>query len=325
MSNKSIAVIACVLLTTTVARPAQTPKTGNLTEHRLDRLIRGLTRNDVTAQLTCVVELEQAVDNATPGDLVLLRKRAVPALKACIRRETTGRTGRPQVAAMMRRILEKILQAGVEPDPPTDLTARSQTLVGLIARLGDADETVKRRALTQLRWLKALGAPALPAARHLAANTTDKLTRRAAQVTVKALVSELWFAPGLADAASAPPDKKGDPHAIRKQLQDMVEKLIERLNKPPDRTRTRAMRQLAGMKASADAAIDKLTRIALDRKESRTIRKAAGMTIRTINIAKAEAEKWRRWQKKKKDAEARDRRRKSRSPGTSRSKSLSNR
>jgi len=318
MSNRSIAVIAYVLLTATVARPAQvpkTPKTGNLTEHRLDRLLRGLTRNDVTEQLTCVVELERAVDKATPEDLILLRKRAVPALKACIRRETIGRTGRPQVAAMMRRILEKILQAGVEPDPPTDLAARSQTVAALIGRLGDEDKPVKLRALAQLRRLKALGAPALPAIKHLAAGTTDKLTRRAAQITVKALVSELWFAPGLADAASAPPDKEVDPRAIRKQLQDLVEKLIERLNEPPDRTRMRALRQLAGMKASADAAINKFTRIALDRKESRIIRRAAAMAIRTINTAKAEAEKWRRWQKKKKTAEARDRRQK---PVTSR-------
>jgi len=317
MSNRFIAVIAYVLLTATVARPAQvpkTPKTGNLTEHRLDRLLRGLTRNDVTAQLTCVVELEQAVDKATPEDLVLLRKRAVPALKACIRRELTGRTGRPQVAAMMRRILEKILQAGVEPDPPTDLAARSQTVARLIARLADKDELVKRRALVLLRQLKALGAPALPAARHIAAGTTDKLTRRVAQATVKVLVTELWFAPGLADAGAAPPDKEVDPRAIHKQLQDLVEKLIERLNEPPDRTRIRAMRQLAGMKASADAAINKLTRIATDRKESRTIRKAAATAVRTINIAKAEAEKWRRWQNKKKAAEARDKRQK---PATS--------
>jgi hypothetical protein len=311
MSNKSIIVIACVLLTATVARPAQAPRTGNLTEHRLDRLIRGLTRNDVTAQLTCVVELEQAVDKATPQDLILLRKRAVPALKACIHRESIGRTGRPQVAAMMRRILEKIVQGGVEPDPPTDLDARSQTVAGLIGRLADKNELVKRRALVQLRRLKALGAPALPAVKHIAAGTKDKLTRRIAHATVKALVSELWFAPGLADAGAKPPDKKVDPRAIRKQLQDLVEKLIERLNKPPDPARLRAMRQLAGMKASAEAAISKLTKIALDRKETRTIRKAAGTTIRTINIAKAEAEKWHQWQKKKKAAEARDRRKKS--------------
>ena len=314
MSNRFIAVIAYVLLTTTVARPAQAPKTlktGNLTEHRLDRLIRGLTRNDVTAQLTCVVELEQAVEKATPGDLVLLRKRAVPALKACIHRESIGRTGRPQVAAMMRRILDKILQAGVEPAPPTDLTARSQTVARLIARLGDKDKLVKRRALVVLGGLKALGAPALPAARHIAAETTDKLTRRIAQATVKALVSELWFAPGLSGAAAAPPDKEVDPRAIRKQLQDLVEKLIERLNKPPDSTRLRAMRQLAGMKASADAAIDKLTRIATGRKEPGGIRKAAATAFRTINTAKAEAEKSRQWQKKKKAAEARDKRQKS--------------
>jgi len=134
-------------------------------------------------------------------------------------------------------------------------------------------------------------------------------------LSIVSLESELWFAPGLADAASAPPDKEVDPLAIRKQLQDLIEKLIERLNEPPDRTRMRALRQLAGMRASADAAIDKLTRIALDRKESRIIRKAAAMAIRTINTAKAEAEKWRRWQKKKKAAEARDRRQK---PVTSR-------
>jgi len=315
MSNRYIAVITYVLLTVAVARPAQVPKTGNLTEHRLDQLLRGLTRNDVTAQLTCVVQLEQAVDKATPQDLVLLRKRAVPALKACIRRETIGRTGRPQVAAIMRRILEKILQGGVEPDPPTDLTARSQTVAGLIVRLGDKDKPVKLRALAQLRRLKALGAPALPAARHLAAGTKDKLIRQAAQITVKALVSELWFAPGLVDAAAEPPDKEVDPRAISKQLQDLVENLIKRLNEPPDRTRLRAMRQLAGMKASADTAIKKLTRIAMDRKEPRTIRAVAATAVRTINSAKAEAEKWRRWQEKKKAAEVRDKRQK---PVTSR-------
>ncbi len=315
MSNRSIVVIACVLLTAAVARPAQAPKTRGLTQHRLDQLLHGLTRNDVTAQLTSVVELEQAVDKATPQDLLLLRKRAVPAIQACIRRETIGRTGRPQVAAMMRRILEKILKAGVEPDPPTDLVARSQTVADLIVRLGDKDRSVKLRAMTQLRGLKALGAPALPVAKHLAAGAADKLTRRAAQVTVRALVSELWFAPDLAAVDAAEPDKKVDPIAIRKQLQNLVEKLIERLNKPPDRMRIRAMRQLAGMKASADAAIKKLTGIARDRKESGSIRQAAATAIRTINIAKAEAEKWRQWQEKKKAAEARGRRNK---PGASR-------
>jgi|GEM_PF-3335213 len=313
MSKRFIVVIVCVLSTTIAARPAQVakkPKARNLTEHRLDMLLRGLNRNDVTAQLTSVVQLEHAVDNATPQDLILLRNTAVPMLKACIRRESIGRTGRPEIAAIMRRILKKILRGDAEPDPPTDLTARSQTTARLIAQLSDKDELVKRRALVLLRRLKAMGTPALPAARHIAANTTDKLTRQVAQATVRAMVSELWFAPGLARAEAAPPDKKVDPLAIRKQLQDLVEKLIERLNKPPDPMRMRAMRQLAGMKASADAAIGKLTRIATDRKESRTIRKTAATAARTINTATAEAEKWRRWQEKKKTTEARNKRHK---------------
>ena len=322
MSDKSIVVIACVLLGGVVASFPQAAKAGGLTEHRLDYLIRGLTRNDVTAQLTCVVELEQAVDRATPQDLVLLRKRAVPALKACIRRELTGRTGRPQIAAMMRRILGKILHAGVEPDPPTDLEARSQTVAGLIERLSDKNERelVKRRALVSLRGLKALGAPALPAVRSVAADSSDKLTRRIAAATVKALAAELWFAPDLAGAAARPADKKVDPIAIRKQLEALIAKLIERLDKPPDPARMRAMRQLAGMKASADAAVKKLTKIALDRKESGAIRKAAAMTVRTIKLAKDDAEKWRRLQKKKKDAKARDKRKKTGSPETTQPK-----
>jgi len=308
MSNKPISMIACLLFTLAFACPAQGAepgKTGNLTEQRLTRLLRGMNRNDANEQLTCVVELEQAVDRATPEDLALLRTRAVPALKAGIHRETRGRMGRPQVATMMQRILSKILNAGIEPDPPTDLAARSQTVARLIGQLRDKDELVKRRALAQIRQLKTLGGPTLPAVKHLAENTKDKLTRQAAQATVKTLTSELWFDPGSATARAAPPSQEVDPQAIRAQLQDLVKRLIERLGKPPDSLRMRALRQLAVMKASGDAAIDKLTKIALDRKETKTIRRAAGMTIRVIIAAKAEAAKWREWQKKK-AAEARD-------------------
>ena len=278
-------------------------RSGKLTPQRLASLIRSLHQNDPAEQVMAVVELEKAADKATAEDLALLRKVLVPELKRGIRREL-GMLGRPQVAMRMQALHDRIVNEGKEPQKPTDLTANSQILAEAIAQLAATDEPARRRAMTRIRSLKALGAPALPAVKHLAETAKDELTVKAAKLTAKWTTHELWFSPSVADIKAAPPQKL-DPAVIEEFLKTLVKQLTEKLDDPSPTVRTRSMRQLAGMKASAAVALKKLNKIALDRSASNIERKTAGLTIRAITTAQVEGAEWHKWKAKQDAAEAR--------------------
>jgi len=232
--------------------------------------IRGVYSDDSAERITSTVELTKHAEHA---------KAALPHLEACLDREEE-----PGIRDLMRDAIRRIKAAdGQAIGKPTDTRAAAARLAEVVEQLRDNDPAAKRRAATALRLMGVFAYPVLGELRSVAESHADKLTARTAATAVKMIEAQLWF------QSEAPPKKAGDAGEMKRQLDDLVGRLVAKLDDAKSLNRIRAIRSLATMEAAAAPALDRLHKIALE-DDSSAARRLAGVAIRRITVARDETE-----------------------------------
>jgi len=253
---------------------------------QLQKLIYDLARNAVT-------ERAQAV--ATLKELGPAAKDALPMLRAAYAREEPG-----PIKTMMLEAIASIEGRGASSPviKPTDLKATARGLLVFLQQLDHKNPVVQRKALAGLRKLGALAEPAMAKLQAKAKSDPDASTRRMANLAVRAIQQQQWFAEGQTGKSESDPQEARVINTadelialLGSRLKKIVEQLAEKLEDSDKTVRIKAARQLMQMGAAADLALPRLQKMAAKDPDV-TTRRAAGLAVRQISKSVDDTRLW---------------------------------